>query len=103
MSQAWHWLFHYAMTSAAPSLLESMDNWGAFIFYAGWCAFALVYVYLAVPEIATLSLEEINEVFRGSWFKAYRRNKPTPRNEAEDGSVRSHQYECLFPACWYFG
>lgn len=60
------------MTSAAPSLLESFDNWGALIFYAAWCVVALVYVFLFVPEIATLSLEEMNDIFKGSWFKAYR-------------------------------
>lgn len=83
VSQAFHWLFHYAMTAAAPSILENMDNWGAFVFYAGWCAAALVYVYLAVPEIATLSLEEMNEVFKGSWFKAYRATKST--GQKQDG------------------
>lgn len=91
LSQAWHWLFHYAMTSAAPSLLDSMDNWGAFIFYAGWCAFALVYVYLVVPEIANLTLEEIDDVFRGSWFKAYKRRKPTTHGQAVDGDGAESQ------------
>ena len=92
-SQAFHWLFHYAMTAAAPSILKNMDNWGAFVFYAGWCACALIYVYLAVPEIATLSLEEMNEVFKGSWFKAYRTTKSKPHEQAVEGrSITSHRY-----------
>ena len=80
------------MTAAAPSILENMDNWGAFVFYAGWCAFALIYVYLAVPEIATLSLEEMNEVFRGSWFKAYRTGKAKQAGDVEGVSVGSQRY-----------
>ena len=91
IAQAWHWIFHYAMTAAAPSLLQSMDNWGAFAFYAVWCAIALGYVYLVVPEIATLSLEEINEVFRGHWFKAYQQTKPTIDGKALDPLDVEHQ------------
>lgn len=68
LSQTFHWLFHYAMTYALPSLLTRTDNWGAFIFFAAWCAGGLVYVYLLVPEIAGLSVEEIDEIFRGSWL-----------------------------------
>lgn len=68
------------MTAAAPSILDSMDNWGAFIFYATWCAIALIYVFLVVPEIATLSLESVNEVFRGPWYTAFKRTKSIPQN-----------------------
>ncbi len=96
ISQSWHWLFHYAMTSAAPSLLESFDNWGAFVFYAAWCAIALLYVFLFVPEIATLSLEEIDDMFKGSWFKAYRstqRARESHSSEIEE--TQKHSIENL--------
>lgn len=52
-----------------------MDDWGAFIFFAGWCFISLIYVYLMVPEIAGLSVEEIDDLFRGPWFNAYKRSK----------------------------
>lgn len=55
------------MTFALPSLLSRTDNWGAFIFFAAWCAAAILYVYLLVPEIAGLSVEEIERVFSGPW------------------------------------
>lgn len=35
----------------------------------------MIYVFFVVPEIAGLSVEEIEQVFRGSWFKAYRTGK----------------------------
>lgn len=55
------------MTFALPSLLSRTDNWGAFVFFASWCAAAILYVYLLVPEIAGLSVEEIERVFNGPW------------------------------------
>jgi hypothetical protein len=49
-----------------------MDNWGAFIFFAGWCFVSLIYVFLMVPETAGYSLEELDRIFEGSWFMAFR-------------------------------
>ena len=49
-----------------------MDNWGAFIFFAGWCFISLIYVFLMVPETAGYSLEELDRIFEGSWFMAFR-------------------------------
>lgn len=66
-SQTFHWLFHYAMTFALPSLLARADNWGAFVFFAAWCAAGLLYVYLLVPEIAGLTTEQIDDIFSGPW------------------------------------
>jgi hypothetical protein len=75
MSQAFHWLFFYAMIFSVPSLLEKTNEWGAFIFFASWCFISLIYVYLMVPEVAGLSVEEIDEIFKGPWFNAYKRWK----------------------------
>ncbi|KAJ6123231.1 hypothetical protein N7512_005696 [Penicillium capsulatum] len=73
ISQTFHWLFHYAMTFALPSLLSRTDNWGAFVFFASWCAAGLLYVYLLVPEIAGCSVEEIDRIFKGPWIVIGRR------------------------------
>lgn len=73
--QTFHWLFSYAMGYGLPSLLDATHNWGAFIFFASWCFVALLYVFFVVPEIAGLSSGEIEQVFQGSWFKAYRSAK----------------------------
>lgn len=74
------------MNFAVPSLLSSTNNWGAFLFFAGWCFIAICYVFLMVPETAGLSVEEIDGLFRGPWFNAYksagRSNVPTL--DAED-------------------
>lgn len=55
-----------------PSILSSFNQWGAFVFFGVWCAVAIVYTYLVIPEVAGLSVEEIEQLFKGPWFNAYR-------------------------------
>lgn len=63
LSQTFPWLFFFAILRATPSILSSMNNWGAFIFFAGWCLIiALVYVFFSVPETAGLSVEQLDAV-----------------------------------------
>lgn len=64
-----------------------MHNWGAFIFFAGWCFTALLYVYLMVPEIAGLSVEQIDDMFKGSWFNANRRSTRVPHDTTSPTQV----------------
>ncbi|KAI1626220.1 putative sugar transporter [Exophiala viscosa] len=90
ITQCFHWLFYYGVSAGFPSILSSMDNWGAFLFFAGWCFIALIYVFLMVPEISGLSVEEIDDLFKGPWFNAYRRSKtPTiiASSDCEDSIV----------------
>ncbi|KAJ6780015.1 hypothetical protein PWT90_05531 [Aphanocladium album] len=88
LAQMFHRLFIYVMSFALPSLLKNTDNWGAFIFFAGWCAISLIYVYLVVPEISGLSVEEMDEVFTGPWLAArhYRRPVPPPENDDSESN-----------------
>jgi hypothetical protein len=50
-------------------MLTSMDNWGAFIFFAGWCFISLLYVWSSVPETAGLSLEQLDALFEGPFWQ----------------------------------
>lgn len=75
MSQCFHWLFIYGFQSGLPSLLSQTHNWGAFIFFASACFLSLVYVFFMVPELSGLSVEEIDGLFKGPWFNAYKRTK----------------------------
>jgi len=70
-----HWLFFYGMNAAIPSLLAETDQWGAFIFFAAFNCLALAYVFFMVPEIAGLGVEEMDSLFRGPWFNAYKRSR----------------------------
>lgn len=75
LSQTFHWLFIYGMQYSLPSILASFNRWGAFVFFGAWCAVAMLYTYLMIPEVAGLSIEEIEELFKGSWFSAYKSTK----------------------------
>ena len=63
------------MTFGLPSLLSRTNNWGTFVFFAAWCATGLLYVFLLVPEIAGLSVEEIDHIFKGPWIVSGRRSR----------------------------
>jgi hypothetical protein len=84
LSQMFHWLFYFAVNKGVPSMLSSMDNWGTFLFFAGWCFIALVYVFVCVPETSGLSLEAIDYLFEGPFWQMTRRAKEV-RHEAVDG------------------
>lgn len=73
-------------------MLASMHNWGTFLFFAGWCFVALVYVFVAVPETAGLSLEQLDALFEGPfWQMRTKANKQRTRiaviDSHESGSV----------------
>jgi hypothetical protein len=69
LSQCFHWLFYFAITKATPSLLESMDRWGAFLFFVAWCIIALIYTFFFVPETAGMSLEQMDLIFKQPFYK----------------------------------
>ncbi|CAK7212899.1 hypothetical protein SBRCBS47491_001620 [Sporothrix bragantina] len=75
LGQTFHWLFIYAMNYGLPSLLTETHNWGAFLFFASFGAVAFVYVFFMVPETSELSTEEIDRIFQGPWFKAYKTSR----------------------------
>ncbi|KAM3438150.1 hypothetical protein MY4824_003393 [Beauveria thailandica] len=54
-----------------PSILSSFNGWGAFLFSGAWCLVAIVYTFLVIPEVSGLAVEEIDDIFKGSWFNAY--------------------------------
>jgi hypothetical protein len=56
-------------------MLKSMDNWGTFLFFAGWCFVSLIYVFVAIPETAGLSLEHIDGLFEGPFWQMHRKAK----------------------------
>lgn len=75
LAQTFHWFFFFGINRGVPSLLSRTDDWGAFLFFAGWCFLSLVYVFLVVPETAGLSLEQTDALFKGPWLIAYRSKK----------------------------
>ena len=82
LSQCFHWLFYFAITKATPSILESMDTWGAFLFFVAWCIVALVYTVYFIPETSGLILEEIDAIFQRPLHKMRQYLKEEARNDA---------------------
>ncbi|KAF4970532.1 hypothetical protein FSARC_2441 [Fusarium sarcochroum] len=72
LGSTFHWIFVYAIKYSVPSLMNATNDWGAFIFFGGWCAFSWFYVFFMVPEVSGMSVEEIEGLFTGPWFNAYR-------------------------------
>ncbi|KAF9879322.1 hypothetical protein CkaCkLH20_02865 [Colletotrichum karsti] len=100
LSQTFHWLFIYGMQYSMPSILSSFNQWGAFLFFGAWCVVALLYTYFMIPEVSGLTVEEIEETFKGSWFNAYKTTKRTViegrvedgfGHDAEDGDDGMHK------------
>ncbi|KAK7718914.1 hypothetical protein SLS57_006025 [Botryosphaeria dothidea] len=92
LTQTFHWLFYFGINKGTPAMLASMHNWGTFLFFAGWCFVALVYVFVAVPETAGLSLEQLDALFeRPFWQMRTKANKQRARiaviDSHESGSV----------------
>ncbi|KAK4495607.1 hypothetical protein PRZ48_012875 [Zasmidium cellare] len=87
LSQTFHWLFHFSMTYAVPSLLARTNNWGGFIFFAVWCVLALLYVYLMVPEVANLTMEEIDHIYQDSHLLLGRRYKGSSKPKSDESQV----------------
>lgn len=77
LGQSFHWLFYFGITKATPSLLAAMHGWGAFVFFATWCAIAWGYGYIMVPETAGRSLEGINRLFDLKWYEIRKNAYPT--------------------------
>lgn len=63
------------MQYSMPSILSSFHQWGAFLFFAAWCLIAFIYTFLVIPEVSGLTVEEIEDIFQGSWFNAHQTSK----------------------------
>ncbi|KAL4934925.1 hypothetical protein BDV06DRAFT_234930 [Aspergillus oleicola] len=75
LAQFFHWWFFFGVNKGVPGLLSSTNNWGAFLFFAGWCFLALIYVFCVVPETAGVPLEQLDELFEGPWWNTWKRSK----------------------------
>ncbi|KUL84540.1 hypothetical protein ZTR_08745 [Talaromyces verruculosus] len=85
LTQTFHWLFFFGVNKAVPSLLSNTHNWGAFLFFAGWCFLALIYAFLVVPETAGVDLEKLDALFEGPWWNQYKRPKALVIESVETG------------------
>ncbi|KAF3762041.1 general substrate transporter [Cryphonectria parasitica EP155] len=57
-----NWMCNFVIALMTPSMLARI-SWGLYIFFAGWLALGIVFVWFFVPETKGKTLEEMDQVF----------------------------------------
>lgn len=94
IAKGFYWLFYFGITKATPSLLHSMNQWGTFLFFVGWCMIALVYSYISVPETAGRALENMDELFEQPWYKMRRTARTTDISKQDMEAAEEKSETC---------
>lgn len=64
-----HFVNQYGASRALQPMLHTMQGYGLFTFNAVVCFFSIAYIALFIPETAGRSLEEMNSLFEGPWYR----------------------------------
>ena len=67
-----HWFFQFAVVRTTPNMFESLNIWGAYVFWACVCAVGLVVLWLWAPETKGIPMERMTELFDGPWYMGWR-------------------------------
>ncbi|KAH8655463.1 quinate permease [Xylariales sp. PMI_506] len=57
-----NWMNNFIIALMTPSMLDRI-SWGLYIFFAGWLALGMVFVWFFVPETKGKTLEQMDQVF----------------------------------------
>ncbi|CAM6121160.1 unnamed protein product [Calypogeia fissa] len=57
------WCFNWVLSMSFPKMLVAFKPQGAFGYYAAWCLIGWVAIFLILPEIKSLTLEQLDYVF----------------------------------------
>ena len=77
-----HWFFQFAVVRVTPNMFESLDIWGAYVFWACVCAVGLVVLALWAPETKGVPMERMDELFEAPWYKTWRARVSSERPAA---------------------
>lgn len=67
-----HWFFQFAIVRVTPNMFDSLDIWGAYVFWASICAVGLVVLGLWAPETKGVPLEKMGQLFAGPWYMGWK-------------------------------
>ena len=67
LATATNWSCNLLIGATYLKLVDAATSSGAFGFYAGLCALGFVFCFFCFPDTRTLSLEEVQSIFRHSW------------------------------------
>ncbi|KAL2211613.1 general substrate transporter [Sarocladium strictum] len=99
-SMCLHWFFQFAVVRVTPNMFESLDIWGAYVFWACICAIGMVLLGLMAPETKGVPMERMHELFEGPWYMTWRAKispiSDTASNATRDGSIKEEKATKLF-------
>ncbi|KAH7313453.1 general substrate transporter [Stachybotrys elegans] len=83
-----HWFFQFGVVRVTPNMFDSLDIWGAYVFWACVCAVGLVLLGLWAPETKGVPMERMTELFDGPWYMGWKaRVRLDSDAESLDGPV----------------
>ncbi|PWN87989.1 quinate permease [Acaromyces ingoldii] len=83
-----HFVNQYGASRALQPMLHTMQGYGLFTFNAVVCFFSIAYIALFIPETAGRSLEEMNSLFEGPWYRIGMLGSSLPASSSQH--PRSH-------------
>lgn len=67
-----HWFFQFAVVRVTPNMFQSLNIWGAYVFWACICAAGFVLLGLMAPETKGVPMERMSELFDKPWYLGWR-------------------------------
>lgn len=86
LATATNWVFNLIVSLTFLSLLESVGKYGTFWLYFGVCFIGMLFMCFMLPETKNKSLEQVQELFMSSEYKAnyLREKEESAKHEADD-------------------
>lgn len=71
-STAFHWFFQFAVVRVTPNMFDSLNVWGAYLFWAIICFLGIVVLGIFMPETKGVPMERMGELFDSPWYMRWR-------------------------------
>lgn len=85
ISMAVHFLCQFGSSRAVNPMIDAWQAWGLFLFWAMVSSVCFFLVWFFLPESAGFSLEDMQHLFEGPWYKiGWKHNRPFREPAVED-------------------
>ncbi|RMY99864.1 hypothetical protein D0862_06942 [Hortaea werneckii] len=71
-SMSLHWFFQFAVVRVTPNMFQSLDVYGAYIFWSLICGGGFILLGLWAPETKGVPMERMGELFSGHWWMGWK-------------------------------
>ncbi|KAF3163057.1 MFS sugar transporter [Orbilia oligospora] len=82
-----NWLWNCVLAFAVPPLLRSI-NWKMYFIFASFNGAALIHMFFTAEETKGRTLEEMDDVFSGSWWKAWKKKDASSRLDRQIAEIK---------------